>query len=164
MLLGFNMIDKIGIKTTIKELVAYKTLQPGENEVVEVAKLSAELHKKGVEPHDPNMVLFYDPKEEPGCRREVIIPIKNNVNDIKTKMMPEIKVAFLVFIGADKPMSYYYEELYKYIEERGLKPSSAICSLEAVYQPHEFNLSYGSFIDEDTQEHWRTEIMIPVEE
>ena len=34
------MIDKIGLKTTMKELVAYKTLKPGENEVVECAKLS----------------------------------------------------------------------------------------------------------------------------
>jgi effector-binding domain-containing protein len=158
------MIEKIGIKTTIKEPVAYRKLQPGENEVVELAKFSAHLHKKGAEPHDPNMVLYYDPKDSPGCRREVIIPIKNPVNDVETKMMPELKVAFLVFIGADKPMSYYYEELYKHIEEVGLKPASAICSLEAVYHPHEFNLSYGSFIDEDTQEHWRTEIMIPVEE
>jgi len=162
--MGFNMIDKIGLKTTIKELVAYKTLKPGENEIVECAKLSGELHKLDAKPSDPNMVLFYDPKDDPGCRREVIIPIEKEVEGIETKMMPEIKVAFLVFVGTDQPIEYYYEQLYKYIEDQGLKPASSMCSIEAVYQPHDFNLSYGSFIDEDSSEAWHTEIMIPVEE
>lgn len=158
------MIDKIGIKTTIKELVAYKALEPVQNEVVECAKLSGELHKLDARPSDPNIVLYYDPKDDPGCRREVMIPIEREVKGVETKQMPEIKVAFLVFIGTDKPIEHYYEELYKYIEQQGLKPASTMCSLEAVYQPDEFNLSYGSFIDEDNSEHWRTEIMIPVEE
>ncbi len=158
------MIDKIGLKTTIKELVAYKTLKPGENEIVECAKLSGELHKLDARPSDPNMILFYDPKDEPGCRREVIIPIEREVEGIETKMMPEIKVAFLVFVGTHQPIEYYYEQLYKYIEDQGLKPASTMCSIEAVYQPHDFNLSYGSFIDEDSAEAWHTEIMIPVEE
>jgi effector-binding domain-containing protein len=158
------MIDKLGLKTTIKELVAYKTLNPGENEVIECAKFSGELHKLGAQARDPNMVLYYDPKDAPGCRREVLIPIEKKVEGIDFKMMPEIKVAFLVFIGTDQPIEYYYEELYKFIENEGLKPASSICSLEAVYQPDEFNLSYGSFIDEDNPEHWRTEIMIPVVE
>lgn len=162
--MGFNMIDKIGLKTTIKELVAYKTLKPGENEIVECAKLSGELHKLDAKPSDPNMVLFYDPKDDPGCRREVIIPIEKEVEGIETKMMPEIKVAFLVFVGTNQPIEYYYEQLYKYIEDQGLKPASSMCSIEAVYQPHDFNLSYGSFIDEDSAEAWHTEIMIPVEE
>jgi len=134
------MIDKIGLKTTIKELVAYKTLKPGENEIVECAKLSGELHKLDARPSDPNMILFYDPKDEPGCRREVIIPIEREVEGIETKMMPEIKVAFLVFVGTHQPIEYYYEQLYKYIEDQ------------------------GSFIDEDSAEAWHTEIMIPVEE
>ena len=158
------MIDKIGLKTTIPELVAYKTLEPGQNEVVECAKLSGQLHQLDARPRDPNMVLFYDPKGEPGCRREVMIPIAREVEGIETKMMPEIKVAFLVFIGTTHPIEHYYEELYKYIESVGMKPASHMCSLEAVYQPDEFNLSYGSLIDEDNAESWRTEIMIPVEE
>jgi effector-binding domain-containing protein len=158
------MIDKIGLKTTIKELVAYKTLEPGENEIVECAKLSGELHKLDARPRDPNMVLFYDPKDEPGCRREVMIPIEREVEGVETKIKDEMKVAFLVFIGTTHPIEYYYEELYKYIEAQGLKPASTMCSVEAVYQPHDFNLSYGSFIDEDSAEEWRTEIMIPIEE
>jgi effector-binding domain-containing protein len=158
------MIDKIGLKTTLKELVAYKVLKPGENEAVECARLSGELHRLGAQPRDPNIVLYYDSKDDPGCRREVLIPIDREVDGVETKMTPEMKVAFLVFIGTDKSVEYYYEELYGYIESLGLKPASEMCSLEAVYQPDEFNLSYGSFIDEDNPEHWRTEIMIPVEE
>jgi effector-binding domain-containing protein len=158
------MIDKIGVKTTIRELVAYRVLKLGENEVTECARLNSELYRKGARPKDPTMVLFYDPKDEPGCRREVLIPVDREVEGVDTKMMPEIKVAFLVFIGTENPVEYYYEKLYEYIEEQGLKPGTEMCSIEAVYQPNEYGLSYGSLIDEDTPEHWRTEIMIPVEE
>ncbi len=158
------MIDKIGVKTTIRELVAYRMLKPWEDEVVECAKLNSELYMKGARPKDPTMVLFYDTKGEPECRREVMIPVDRDVEGVDTKMMPEIKMAFLVFIGTMNPVEHYYEKLYEYIEEQGLKPGSEMCSVEAVYQPDEYGLSYGSFIDEDTPEHWRTEIMIPVEE
>ena len=157
------MIDKIGVKTTVRELVAYKALKPGESEVSEVARLNKELYEKGARPRDPTMVMFYEPKDKPGCKREVIIPVEKAVKGVETKMMPELKVAFLVFIGTSRPVESYYEELYRYIEERGLRPSSEMCSVEAVYQPAEYGLSYGSFIDEDTPEHWSTEIMIPVE-
>jgi effector-binding domain-containing protein len=158
------MIDKIGVKTTIRELVAYKTLKPGESEVVECAKLNRVLYERGAKPRDPTMVLFYDPKDAPGCRREVIVPIDRRVDGVDTKMMPEMKVAFLVFVGTGMPVEHYYEELYRYVEERGLSLSSELCSIEAVYQPAEYGLSYGSFIDEDTPEHWSTEIMVPVRE
>jgi effector-binding domain-containing protein len=158
------MIDKIGVKMTIRELVAYRELKPGENEVAECAKLNSELYRKDARPKDPTMVLFYDPKDEPGCRREILIPVNRAVEGVDTKMMPEIKVAFLVFVGTANPVEYYYERLHEYIEEQGLKPRTEMCSVEAVYQPKEYGLSYGSFIDEDTSEHWKTEIMIPVEE
>jgi effector-binding domain-containing protein len=157
------MIDKMGVKTTIRELIAYRELKPGENEVTECATLNSVLYRKGAKPKDPAMVLYYDSKGEPGCRREVMIPVDREVEGVDTKMMPEIKVAFLLFIGTANPVEYYYERLHEYIEAQGLKPSSEMCSIEAVYQPAEYGLSYGSFIDEDTSEHWRTEIMIPVE-
>ena len=158
------MINKIGLKTTIKELVAYKILKPRESEIVESAKFSGELHRLGAQPRDPNIVLYYDPKDVPECRREILIPIERIVDGVNVKMMPEMKVAFLVFIGTDKPVSYYYEELYKYIESQELEPATGICSFEAIFQPDEFNLSYGSLIDEDNPEYWFTEIMIPVKE
>ena len=158
------MIDKIGVKTTIKELVAYKELKPGEDEVAECAKLNSKLYKKGARPKDPTMILFYNNKDDPGSRREVLIPINRQVEGLDTKMMPEIKVAFIVFIGTANPVEYYYEKLQEHIEKQGLKPRTDMFSIEAVYQPDEYGLSYGSFIDEDTPEHWKTEIMIPIEE
>ncbi|MCW4048565.1 MAG: hypothetical protein NWE89_02400 [Candidatus Bathyarchaeota archaeon] len=157
------MIDKIGVKTTIPELVAYKKLKPGENEIVECAKLSRVLHDKGLKHMDPNMVLYSDPSDKEGCSKEVLIPVDKKVDGVDTKIMPEMKVVFLVYIGANKPVEYYYDTLYKYIEENGLKMANEACSIEAVFQPDEFTLSYGSFIDEDTPEHWRNEIMIQID-
>jgi effector-binding domain-containing protein len=158
------MIDKIGLKTTIKELVAYKKLEPGGNEAVECAQLASQLREAGARPREPTMVLYYDDKDDSECRKEVIIPIEREIEGFDTRMKEEIKVAFLLFKGTDQPLEYYYEKLHEYIEENSLKPSMKFCSIEAVYQPHEYGLSYGSFIDEDTPEHWSTEIMIPVEE
>jgi len=158
------MIDKIGLKTTIKELVAYKKLDPRENEAVECAQLASKLREAGAKTKEPTMVLYYDDKNDSECRKEVMIPIEKEVEGFDTKMKDEIKVAFLLFKGTDQPLEYYYEKLYEYIQENGLKQSTKFCSIEAVYQPHEYGLSYGSFIDEDTPEHWSTEIMIPVEE
>lgn len=157
------MIDKIGIKTTLEELVAYKVLPPGSDDVLECAKFSGEVYKAGATPHDPTMILFYDPKDDPGCRKEVLIPIDTEVDDLDTKQMPVIRVAFIVYSGTHKPIEFYYDKIYEYIAKQGLKPSSEMCSFEAVYQPDEFNLSYGSLIDEDNPETWRTEIMVPVE-
>jgi effector-binding domain-containing protein len=91
-----------------------------------------------------------------------MIPIEKEVEGFNTKMKEEVKVAFLVFKGTDQPLEYYYNQLYDYIKEQGLEPATMFCSIEAVYQPYEYGLSYGSFIDEDTPEHWSTEIMIPV--
>ena len=158
------MIDKIGLKTTIRELVAYKELDPKDNEAVECAQLAGKLRDAGARPKEPTMILFRDDKDKPDCRKEVMVPIEKEVEGFDTKMKDEVKVAFLVFKGTDQPLEYYYGKLYDYIEENGLTPASKFCSIEAVYQPHEYGLSYGSFIDEDTPEHWSTEIMIPVEE
>lgn len=158
------MIDKIGLKTTIKEKVAYKKLEPRDNEVVECAKLANGLREAGARPKEPIMILYHDAKEDPQCRKEVMIPVEKKVKGFDTKMKEERKVAFLVFKGTDQPLNYYYEKLQEFIEENGLKIAPDFCSIEAVYQPYEYGLSYGSLIDEDTPEHWSTEIMIPVEE
>ena len=157
------MIDKIGVKTTVKELVAFKVLPAGADDVIEGARFSGEVYKAGATPHDPTMVLYYDPKDTPDCRKEIMIPIDSADNGLETKQMPELRVAFIVFSGTHNPIEFYYDKLNEYIEKNGLKLSSALCSLEATYQPDEFNLSYGSFIDEDNPETWKTEIMVPVE-
>ena len=157
------MIDKIGVKTTIDELVAYKVLPPGADDVIEGAKFSGEVYKAGATPHDPTMVLYYDPRDTPGCRKEIMIPIDSAVSGLETKQMPVLRVAFIVFSGTHNPIEFYYEKLNEYIEVNGLKVTSGLCTIEATFQPDEFNLSYGSFIDEDNPETWKTEIMVPVE-
>ena len=156
------MIDKIGIKTTMQELVAYKELPPGADDIIECAKFSGEVHKAGARPRDPTMVFFHGSKDDPNCKKEVMIPIDKKVEGLDTKMMPEIKVGFIVFSGTYNPIEYYYEKLYEHIKEQGYSPTNT-CSIEATFQPDEFNLSYGSFIDEDNPETWKTELMVQVE-
>jgi effector-binding domain-containing protein len=158
------MIDKIGLKTTIRELVAYRELGPKDEEVAECARLASQLREAGANPKEPTMILFLDDKDDPKCRKEVMIPIEKEVEGFGTKVKEEVKVAFLLFKGTDQSLEHYYGKLYEFIEENGLTPTTRFCSIEAVYQPHEYGLSYGSFIDEDAPEHWSTEIMIPVEE
>ena len=83
---------------------------------------------------------------------------------LKTKKLPEIRAGFIVYSGAQHPAEYYYKELIKYLEQRGFKPvNENFCSMEAVYQPDTYGISTGSFNDEDAQEDWTTEILLPIE-
>jgi len=158
------MIVKIGVKTLTSQLVAYRELKPGESEAEAFAKLNAEAHEKGAKVSDPTMIIYYDPKDAPSCRREVLVPVDKDTPGLKTKKLPEIRAGFIVYSGANHPSEHYYEELQKHLEQRGLKPvTNHFCHMEAVYQPDTFGLSTGSFIDEDAQEVWTTEILIPVE-
>lgn len=158
------MIEKIGVKTTPEELVAYMELKPGENELIVSGMLNKQLSEKHVRIGDPHMIIYYDSKDDPKAHREVAVPVQHEVEGVQTKKMPGKKVAFLVYIGTDKPVSFYVETLEKFIEDEGLKRGDAFHCIEAVFQPDEFNLSYGSFVDEDAPEYWRNEIMMPVEE
>jgi len=157
-----SVILHIGVKTLDPQLVAYKALKPGDSDTEAFAELNAELHTKGAKPTDPTMIIYYDPKEAPGCRREVMIGVDRAVEGVSTKKLPKIKAAFIVYAGT-KNIGHYYEELTRYMESRGLKPAGGFCSIEAIYPPDQYGLSYGSFIDEDAQETWTTEILIPVE-
>jgi effector-binding domain-containing protein len=158
------MIVKIGIKTLINQLVTYRELKPGESETEAFAKLNSEAHEKGARVNDPTMIIYYDPKNTEDCRREVLVPIDKDVQGLRTKKLPEIRAGFIVYSGASHPVEHYYKELLKHLEERGLKPDTKnFCSMEAVYQPDTFGLSTGSFIDEDAQEVWTTEILLPLE-
>ncbi len=158
------MIIKIGVKTLGDVLVAYRELKAGESEIEAFAKLNAEAHAKGARVADPTMIIYYDPKDAKGCRREVLVPVNKEVEGLKTRKLPDIRAGFIVYSGTNQPPEYYYEELEKHLKERGLKPASkSFCSMEAVYQPDNFNLSSGSFIDEDSQDTWSTEILIPIE-
>jgi hypothetical protein len=158
------MIVKIGVKTLNNDLVAYRELKTGESETEAFAKLNSEAHEKGTKVNDPTMVIYYDPKEAINCRREVLVPVDREVLGLKTKKLTPIRAGFIVYSGVSHPPEYYHEELMKYLRERGLKPStSRFCTMEAVYQPDNFALSSGSFIDEDSQDTWTTEILVPLE-
>ena len=157
-----SVILHIGVKTLDPQLVAYKALEPGDSDTEAFAEINAELHAKGVKTSDPTMIIYYDPKEAPSCRREVMIGVDRAAEGIPTKRLPRIKAAFVVYAGT-KNIGYYYEELKKYMESSGLRQAGGFCSIEAIYQPDQYGLSYGSFIDEDAQETWTTEILIPVE-
>ena len=156
------MIDKIGIKTTIPDLVAYRELAPGADDIIECAKFSGEVHKAGARTKDPTMVFYYGSKDDPSCKKEVMIPIEKEVEGLDTKMMPKIKVGFIVYSGTYNPEEHYMEKLMEYIEAQGYTAQKS-CIIEATFQPDEFNLSYGSFIDEDNPETWKTEIMVQIE-
>ena len=158
------MIVKIGVKTLTGQLVAYRELKPGESESEAFAKLNAEAHEKGAKVSDPTMIIYYDPRDTTGCRREVLVPVDKDAQGLKTKKLPELRAGFIVYSGASHPAEHYYEELRKHLEQRGLKPATKhFCSMEAIYQPDTFGLSSGSFIDEDAQEIWTTEILVPIE-
>ena len=158
------MIVKIGVRTLNDDLVAYRELKPGDSESEAFAKLNAEAHEKGVRVKDPTMVIYYDPKETKSCRREVLVPVDRDAPELNTKKLKPLRAGFIVYSGVSHPPEYYYEELMKHLKERGLKPVTGnFCSMEAVYQPDNFNLSSGSFVDEDSQDTWTTEILVPVE-
>jgi len=158
------MIVKIGVKTLTNQLVAYRELKQGESEAEAFAKLNAQAHEKGAKVSDPTLLIYYEPKGACDCGRGVIVPINKDVPGLKTKTLPEVRAGFVVYSGADHPAEYYYEELIKHLKQRGFKlVTNNFCSMEAVYQPDTFGLSTGSFIDEDAQEVWTTEILIPVE-
>ena len=158
------MLLKLGIRNTKKRLVAFKVLKPDSNEIIESAQLSRTLHEKFAKTEDPTMIVYYGPKNNKDTKREVWIPIKETVEGIDIKIVEPIRAGFLVMSGTDHTIEYFYDLLYKHIEERGLTPNTKIFSIEADYQPEQFEMSYGDFVDEDAQEEWSTEILIPVEE
>ena len=51
------MILHIGVKTTPSEFMAYKVLEPNEDDTVALAQLNSELRDKGVRPKEPTMIV-----------------------------------------------------------------------------------------------------------
>jgi len=160
------MIIKIGVKTTEPELVAYLEVNPEESETMALAKLNSLISSKGVKPRDPSMIVYIDEKENPGCRKEVMIPLNKEVKGIPSKVFPQLRAGFLVFADVERPITYYYDLLLKHLEERELKPKHyGICtSIEAIYEPEQFGYGNMSLVDEDKPEVYETEIIIPIED
>ena len=158
------MIIKIGVKTLSPQVVAYKELQEGDDEAAVFASLNAEVNSKGADPSDPTMIVFYDPKGSMNCRREVMVAINKEAPGLKIKKLPQITAGFIVYSDTKYQVEYYYAQLEQYLKERGLKTATnEINSIEAFYQPYQYDLGIGSYIDEDAQEIWVLEIIIPVE-
>jgi len=157
------MILHIGVKTTHPELVAYRVLEPRESDTAALAELNAELRSRGAKPKEPTMIVFYDPKDDPDCKREVMIPVEKEVEGMPTKTLPQVRAGFIVYADTTRPIEHYYGVLERHLEERGLEPGGEICSIEAIFPPNEYSFAVGDFVDEDAPEHWKTEIIIPVE-
>ena len=148
------MILHGGVRTTEPIRVAYRNLAPGENEAVAITELLGRLTRLPgflYDMYDHSMVVYYDPPDAPDPRREVLVPVPQSFEGVETKVFPSLRAAFLVFKGVGISMDDYYRDLWKYIEEAGLKPSGDIYSIEVMYVPEDLdNADYTM------------EIMIPV--
>lgn len=158
------MILHQGIKTLNENLVAYKNVENKEKISVDIANLNKKLYEKKLSEYGPTMIFFYGPKDNPNSKVEIIVPIEKKLNDIKTKIIKKIKAAFIVFVGTNHPTEYYYKKLENHIKSLDLERDYRFHSIEVIYPPKQYAFSYGSLIDEDASERWRTEIMIPIKD
>ena len=144
----------MGIRTTDPVEVAYRELEPGEEEATAVSQLLGVLlgqYPYDVDKYDHSMVIQYDPLGATNARRELMIPIYCPVVGVETKTFPSVRGAFLVFKDTDTSQEEYYEILRKYIEEGGFEASGEIHSIEIMYVPE----------DLDAQD-FTIELMIPL--
>ena len=100
------MILHMGVRTTDPIWVAYTRLDGGEDDAEALSRLLATLIRGGATPSDPSMILFHDPPETPGCRRELLIPIAAEVEGVETRVLPSMRVAFLVSTDAETEAHY----------------------------------------------------------
>jgi hypothetical protein len=144
----------MGIRTTDPVDVAYRKLEPGEEEATAVSQLLGVLlgqYPYDVDKYDHSMVVHYDPPGATNARRELLIPIYGPVVGVKTKTFPSVKGAFLVYKDTDTSQEEYYKLLRKQIEEGSLEASEEIHSIEIMYVPE----------DLDAQD-FTIELMIPL--
>ena len=148
------MILHMGIRTTDPIDVAYRELEPGEEEATAVSQILGVLlgqYPYDVDKYDHSMVVHYDPPDATNPRRELMIPIYGPVVGVETKTFPSVRGAFLVYKDTDTSQEEYYELLRKHIEEGGLDSSGEIHSIEIMYVPE----------DLDAQD-FTIELMIPL--
>jgi hypothetical protein len=144
----------MGIRTTDPIDVAYRELEPGEEEATAVSQILGVLlgqYPYDVDKYDHSMVVHYDPPDATNPRRELMIPIYGPVVGVETKTFPSVRGAFLVYKDTDTSQEEYYELLRKHIEEGGLDSSGEIHSIEIMYVPE----------DLDAQD-FTIELMIPL--
>jgi hypothetical protein len=144
----------MGIRTTDPVEVAYRELEPGEEEATAVSHLLGVLlgqYPYDVDKYDHSMVVHYDPPDAKNPRRELMIPIYGPVVGIETKTFPSVRGAFLVYKDTDTSQEEYYKLLRKQIAEDSLELSADIHSIEIMYVPE----------DLDAQD-FTIELMIPL--
>jgi hypothetical protein len=144
----------MGIRTTDPIDVAYRGLEPGEEEATAVSQILGILlgqYPYDVDKYDHSMVVHYDPPDATNPRRELMIPIYCPVVGVETKSFPSVRGVFLVYKDTDTSQEEYYELLRKHIEEEDLDLSGEIHSIEIMYVPE----------DLDAQD-FTIELMIPL--
>ena len=132
------MILNYGVRTTKPDLMVYRPLDPDENEATVIAGLLGEIRapRDVRNPRfDHSVVAYYDPPDVEGRRREVLIPVAGEVEELPTRTLPSMKVAFLVFKGAEYAVELYYQRLQEYIDAENLQVSADVYSYEVMYVP-----------------------------
>jgi effector-binding domain-containing protein len=132
------MILHYGIRTTEPDLVVFRLLKPDENEAMVITKLLREIRapRDNLNPRfDHSIVVYYDPPDAEYRRREVLIPVSDEVEGFPTRTLPSMKVAFLVFKGAEYPVELYYQRLQEYIDAENLHVSDKVYSYDVMYVP-----------------------------
>jgi len=149
------MILHMGVRTTDPVKVAYKPLEPDEDETSAIAELLGKLTVyQFFDPsvYDHSMVVYYDPPGSTSPRRELLVPVPGDIEGVETRIFPSMKSAFIVFKGTETTIEEYYELLQTNIEEAGLVPRDDIHSIEIMYVP-----------DDLDNADYTLEIMIPLE-
>ena len=132
------MILHYGVRTTKPDLMVYRPLDPDENEATVIAGLLGAIRapRDVRNPRfDHSVVAYYDPPDVEGRRREVLIPVAGEVEELPTRTLPSMKVAFLVFKGAEYAVELYYQRLQEYIDAENLHVSADVYSYEVMYVP-----------------------------
>jgi effector-binding domain-containing protein len=144
----------MGVRTTNSVKGAYKKLKPDENEALVIYEILCAINDMcefGEDVYNHSMVLHYDPPGIPERTREIFIPIKTNLDRVKTKTLLSMRVAFLVFKGTDYSIEERYQQLWDYIKQANLTPRGDIHSIEVMYLPES--------VDEQD---YTMEIMVPL--
>jgi effector-binding domain-containing protein len=148
------MILHMGVRTTSPIRVAHRDLRSGESESAAIHDLLCAINREyelDGETYDHSMVVHYDDHRGASERREVVIPVRTEVDGVDTRTFPSMRVAFLVFKGTDATVEERYMQLMNYIKRSGLEPEGSIRSIEVMYVPES--------VDEQD---YTMEIMVPL--
>ena len=147
------MILNMGVRTTEPMLVAYRPLKEGEDETSANARMLIHLNQKGAKLADMTMIVTHRTSSSVGQHQELMVPLSRTVDGVDTRVLPSMRMAFLLFSGKGSQSGSYLGQLQRYIQQASLQPSKEILSIEAYYMPE----------DLDARD-WQIEVMIPIED